>query len=193
MFLMTAICVAGTVLLGQAISAAPLRYVGGNGQTGNRFCYKTFGQQAQYRNRFFGGEPLMNFDVVKKLTYYIKEQEKVHNKNFRLTMTTNGILLDDEKLEFINKHMHNLVLSIDGRRDVNDRMRKLVNGGGSYDIILPKIKAAAKSRNQDNYYVRGTFTRYNLDFCEDVLHLADEGFKQISVEPVVGGAGRIIP
>jgi uncharacterized protein len=154
------------------------------------FVIKHSGSRRNIEIDFFGGEPLMNFDVVKKLTYYIKEQEKVHNKNFRLTMTTNGILLDDEKLEFINKHMHNLVLSIDGRRDVNDRMRKLVNGGGSYDIILPKIKAAAKSRNQDNYYVRGTFTRYNLDFCEDVLHLADEGFKQISVEPVVGGAGE---
>lgn len=137
---------------------------------------------------FFGGEPLMNFDVVKKLTYYAEEQGRIHNKNFRLTITTNGVLLDDEKLKFINEHMSNLVLSIDGRKEINDMMRPAVNGSGSYDIIMPKFKKAAEARNQDNYYVRGTFTRHNLDFAADVLHLADEGFKQISVEPVVGGA-----
>ena len=136
---------------------------------------------------FFGGEPLMNFDMVKQLTAYIREQEKIHDKNFRLTLTTNGVLLDADKLAFVNENMSNLVLSIDGRKSVNDNMRKTVGGGGSYDIIMPKLKAAAESRNQDNYYVRGTFTRHNLDFCEDVIHLADEGFKQISMEPVVGG------
>ncbi|MDR0406388.1 MAG: thioether cross-link-forming SCIFF peptide maturase [Clostridiales bacterium] len=137
---------------------------------------------------FFGGEPLMNFEVVKKLTAYAREREKTHGKNFRLTLTTNGVLLDADKLAFINEHMSNLVLSIDGRKRVNDHMRKTVNGGGSYELILPRLKAAAQSRKQDNYYARGTFTRCNLDFCADVLHLADEGFRQISVEPVVGGA-----
>jgi len=136
---------------------------------------------------FFGGEPLMNFEVVKKIADYAKEQGEKHDKVFRLTLTTNGVLLDDDKLDYINKNMSNVVLSIDGRREVHDRVRKTINGGGSYEIIMPKLKKAAELRNQDNYYVRGTFTHYNLDFAKDVLHLADEGFKQISVEPVVGG------
>jgi len=152
------------------------------------FVIEKSGSRKNIEIDFFGGEPLMNFDVVKKLTYYAEEQGKIHDKNFRLTITTNGVLLDDEKLEFINEHMSNLVLSIDGRKEINDMMRPAINGSGSYDIIMPKFKKAAETRNQDNYYVRGTFTRHNLDFAADVLHLADEGFKQISVEPVVGGA-----
>lgn len=157
-------------------------------ETGKRaidFVIQNSGERRNIEIDFFGGEPLMNFDVVKKLTRYARSQEKIHNKNFRLTITTNGVLLDEDKLEFINENMCNLVLSIDGRKKVNDNMRRTVSGGGSYDIIMPKLKAAANSRNQDNYYVRGTFTHYNLDFCDDVIHLADEGFKQISVEPVV--------
>ena len=134
---------------------------------------------------FFGGEPTLNFDVVKGIVEYGRSLEKEHNKRFRFTLTTNGILLNDEILDFANKEMGNLVLSIDGRKYVNDRMRPLKNGAGSYDTILPKYKKAAESRNQTNYYVRGTYTKYNKDFSEDVLHLADEGFKQISVEPVV--------
>ena len=134
---------------------------------------------------FFGGEPLMNFDVVKEIVEYARSLEAQHNKNFRFTITTNGILLDDEKLEYINQNMHNLVLSIDGRKEVNDRMRPRAGGQGSYDNIVPKFQKAAESRNQTDYYVRGTFTRHNLDFSEDVMHLADLGFKQISVEPVV--------
>jgi len=159
-------------------------------QTGKKAIDFVIEKSASRKNielDFFGGEPLMNFDVVKELVYYAKEQEKKYDKNFRLTITTNGVLLDEEKLNFINEHMYNLVLSIDGRKSVNDKMRKLVNGNGSYDVIMPKLKAAANSRNQDNYYVRGTFTRNNLDFCNDVLHLADCGFEQISIEPVVGG------
>ncbi len=152
------------------------------------FVIKRSGKRRNIEIDFFGGEPLMNFEVVKKLTAYAREQEKIHNKNFRLTLTTNGVLLDEDKLDFINEHMSNLVLSIDGRKSVNDHMRKTVSGEGSYDVIMPRLKRAAQSRNQDNYYVRGTFTRHNLDFCADVLHLANEGFKQISVEPVVGGA-----
>lgn len=134
---------------------------------------------------YFGGEPLMNFEVVKEITDYANEQGKKHNKNFRFTITTNGILLDDEIQEYINKNMSNVVLSLDGEKETNDKMRPTVNGKGSYDIIVPKFKKIAESRNQDNYYVRGTFTAYNTDFAKDVIHLADLGFKQTSVEPVV--------
>ena len=134
---------------------------------------------------FFGGEPLMNFDVVKQIVEYARIREKEAGKNFRFTITTNALLLNEDNKSFINENMHNVVLSIDGRSETNDRMRPRVDGTGTYNSILPKIKDMAESRNQDNYYVRGTFTRENLDFAEDVLHLADEGFKQISVEPVV--------
>ena len=131
---------------------------------------------------FFGGEPTMNFEVVKQLVAYGRSIEKEHNKNFRFTLTTNGILLNDEILEFANKEMANVVLSIDGRKEINDLMRPTRNNhGSSYDIIMPKFKKVAESRNQMNYYVRGTFTHHNIDFSKDVLHLADEGFEQISV------------
>lgn len=135
---------------------------------------------------FFGGEPLMNWQVVKDLVAYGREQEKIHNKNFRFTITTNGVLLNDEVQEFVNKEMDNVVLSLDGRKEVNDKMRPFRNGKGSYDLIVPKFQKLADSRNQEKYYVRGTFTRDNLDFSKDVLHFADLGFKQISIEPVVG-------
>ena len=134
---------------------------------------------------FFGGEPTMNFDVVKELVRYGRSLEGPHNKNFRFTLTTNGVLLDDDIMEFANREMANVVLSIDGRKEVNDYMRPTRNGKGSYDLIVPKFRKFAELRNQTNYYVRGTFTHHNLDFSEDVLHLADLGFKQISVEPVV--------
>lgn len=134
---------------------------------------------------FFGGEPLMNWDVVKQLVAYGREQEKLHNKNFRFTLTTNGVLLNDEVMEFCNKEMGNVVLSIDGRKEVHDHMRPFRKGAGSYDLIVPKFQKFAELRHQDKYYVRGTFTHYNTDFAADVLHLADLGFKQISVEPVV--------
>lgn len=134
---------------------------------------------------FFGGEPLLNFEVVKRLVAYGREQEKIHNKNFRFTLTTNGVLLNDEIMEFANQEMANVVLSIDGRKEVNDRMRPFRKGAGSYDLIVPKFQKFAESRKQEKYYVRGTFTHNNLDFSKDVLHLADLGFQQISVEPVV--------
>ena len=134
---------------------------------------------------YFGGEPLMNFEVVKEITEYAKEQGKKHNKNFRFTITTNGVLLDDEIEKYINENMSNVVLSLDGLKETHDKMRPTVNGKGSYDIIVPKFQRMAKSRNQDNYYVRGTFTAHNVDFAKDVMHLADLGFKQTSVEPVV--------
>lgn len=135
---------------------------------------------------FFGGEPLMNFEVVKQLVAYGRSLEEANHKKFRFTLTTNGMLLNDDIMEFANQEMANVVLSVDGRKEVHDFMRPVRNSGvGSYDIIMPKFKKLAQSRNQMNYYVRGTFTHHNLDFSKDVLHLADEGFEQISVEPVV--------
>ena len=134
---------------------------------------------------FFGGEPLMNFDVVKKTVEYARSLEKEHNKNFRFTMTTNGVLLNEEISEYLNREMHNVVLSLDGRKEVNDRMRPNVAGHGSYDRIVPKYQQFVQMRGDKDYYVRGTFTKENLDFAEDVLHMASLGFDQISVEPVV--------
>ena len=149
------------------------------------FLIQNSGNRRNLEVDFFGGEPLMNFDVVKKLVEYGREQEKIHDKHFRFTLTTNGLLIDDDVIEFANKEMDNVVLSIDGRKCVHDAMRPTRNGKGSYDIILPKFKKFADSRNQEKYYVRGTFTHNNLDFAEDVMHLADMGFEQISMEPVV--------
>ena len=130
---------------------------------------------------FFGGEPLMNWDVVKELVLYAREQEKLHDKNFRFTITTNGLLLTDDKIDFINKEMSNCVLSLDGRKEVNDRMRVRVDGTGCYDQIVPKYQKLVAQRGDKDYYARGTFTRYNLDFTNDVLHMADLGFDQVSV------------
>lgn len=135
---------------------------------------------------FFGGEPLMNWQVVKDLVAYGRSQEEPHNKKFRFTLTTNGVLLNDEVMDFCNREMGNVVLSIDGRPEVHDYMRPFRNGKGSYDLVLPKFQKFAKSRQGKSYYVRGTFTHNNIDFSEDVLHLADAGFDQVSVEPVVG-------
>ena len=150
------------------------------------FLVANSGNRVNLEVDFFGGEPLMNWDVVKQLVEYGRSLEKSNNKKFRFTLTTNGILLNDEILEFVNKEMGNIVLSIDGRKEINDKMRPFRGGQGSYDIIVPKFQKVAESRDQMNYYVRGTFTHNNLDFSKDVLHLADLGFKQISVEPVVG-------
>ena len=149
------------------------------------FLIANSGSRRNLEVDFFGGEPLMNWQVVKDLVKYGREQEKIHNKNFRFTLTTNGVLLNDEVMEFCNKEMANVVLSVDGRKEVHDYMRPFRKGAGSYDLIMPKFQKFAESRNQDKYYVRGTFTHHNLDFSKDVLHLADLGFKQISVEPVV--------
>ncbi len=134
---------------------------------------------------FFGGEPLMNFDVVKEVVKYARSKEKEYDKTFRFTITTNGLLLDDDKIDFINKEMSNVVLSIDGRPEVNDKVRSRVDGRGCYETIMPKFQKLVDKRGHDNYYVRGTFTKYNKDFAEDVLHLNSLGFDQISVEPVV--------
>ncbi|KAJ53681.1 uncharacterized protein BD780_002980 [Clostridium tetanomorphum] len=134
----------------------------------------------------FGGEPLMAFDVVKEIVEYAKEQEKVHNKTIRFTMTTNATLLNDEIMDYLDKNMGNIVLSIDGRKEVNDSVRIRIDGSGSYESIIPKIKKMVEVRDKGKqYYARGTFTRANTDFYEDVMHLANEGFDEISIEPVV--------
>lgn len=150
------------------------------------FLVANSGNRVNLEVDFFGGEPLMNWDVVKQLVAYGRSLEKPNNKKFRFTLTTNGVLLNDEVMEFVNKEMSNVVLSLDGRKEVNDRMRPFRTGKGSYDLIVPKFQKLAESRNQTNYYIRGTFTRNNLDFSEDVKHFADLGFKQMSIEPVVG-------
>jgi len=149
------------------------------------FLVENSGNRVNLEVDFFGGEPLMNWQVVKDLVAYGRSLEEPHHKKFRFTLTTNGVLLTDEVMEFVNREMSNLVLSIDGRKEIHDLMRPHRGGQGSYDEILPKYKKAAESRNQMNYYVRGTYTRNNTDFSEDVIHLADQGFEQISVEPVV--------
>ena len=136
---------------------------------------------------FFGGEPTMNWKVVKQLVEYGRSLEKTHDKKFRFTLTTNGVLLNDEITAFCNKEMSNVVLSLDGRKEVNDRMRPTRGGQGSYDIIVPKFQrfAAERDKEHKDYYIRGTFTHNNLEFSEDVLHFADLGFKKMSMEPVV--------
>ena len=149
------------------------------------FLVANSGKRINLEVDFFGGEPLLNWQVVKDLVAYGRSLEEPFHKKFRFTLTTNGVLLNDEILEFCNREMANIVLSIDGRKAVHDLMRPFRGGQGSYDTVVPKFKQTAESRGQMNYYVRGTFTRNNLDFSKDVLHLADLGFQQISVEPVV--------
>lgn len=134
---------------------------------------------------FFGGEPLMNFDVVRQTVAYAREREKESGKEFRFTMTTNGVLLNEEIMDFLNAEMHNVVLSLDGRPEVNDAMRPNAGGKGSYAGIVPKYQQFVAKRGDKDYYVRGTFTRNNLDFSQDVLHMVDLGFDQVSVEPVI--------
>ena len=149
------------------------------------FLIENSGNRRNLEVDFFGGEPLMNWEVVKQLVEYGRSKEKEHNKNFRFTLTTNGVLLNDEIMEFLNKEMSNVVLSLDGRKEVNDMMRPFRNGKGSYDMIVPKFQKFAQKRGQKDYYIRGTFTRNNLDFSKDVIEFADLGFKQMSIEPVV--------
>ena len=149
------------------------------------FLVEKSGSRRNLEVDFFGGEPLLNFETVKETVLYARKRQEETGKNFRFTITTNAVLLNDDNKKFINENMENVVLSLDGRAETNDRMRCNANGGGTYRDILPKIIDMADSRKQSNYYVRGTFTRKNLDFSRDVLHIADLGFRQISVEPVV--------
>jgi uncharacterized protein len=156
------------------------------GKSALDFLVARSGSRRQLEVDLFGGEPLMNWEVCKALVFYGKELEQAHNKVIRFTITTNGTLLDDEKIAFINEHFHNVVLSIDGRKEINDAIRPTINGKGTYDLIVPKFKKLVDTRGNKSYYIRGTFTRHNLDFDRDVVHLADLGFKETSVEPVVG-------
>ena len=154
------------------------------------FLVASSGNRRNLEVDFFGGEPLMNFQVVKDLVAYGRELEKNSDKHFRFTITTNGVLLNDEIMEFCNAEMDNVVMSLDGRKEVHDRMRPSRNGKGSYDLIVPKFQKFAAQRKAlgKQYYIRGTFTHYNLDFAQDVLHFADLGFDQLSMEPVVAPA-----
>ena len=150
------------------------------------FVIQRSGSRRNIEVDFFGGEPLMAMDTVKATVAYARSIEKKAGKCFRFTITTNGVLLDDENIDYINREMSNVVLSLDGRREVNDHMRPTVNGKGSYEVIVPKFQKLVAGRGTKDYYLRGTFTHYNLDFAEDVMHMADLGFRNVSVEPVVG-------
>lgn len=149
------------------------------------FLIENSGNRINLEVDFFGGEPLMNFDVVKEIVAYGRMREKEAGKNFRFTLTTNGVLLNDDVIDFCNKEISNVVLSLDGRQCIHDGMRPTRNGKGSYDIVVPKFQKFVEQRGDKSYYVRGTFTRNNLDFAEDFKLMADLGFKEISIEPVV--------
>lgn len=149
------------------------------------FLIENSGTRRNLEVDFFGGEPLMNWDVVKELVAYARVQEKIYNKNFRFTLTTNGVLIDDDVIDFSNREMSNVVLSLDGRQDVHDRLRVDYMGRGSYDLIVPKFQEFVKRRGDKSYYMRGTFTHNNVDFTNDIFHMADLGFKELSMEPVV--------
>ena len=149
------------------------------------FLIENSGTRRNLEVDFFGGEPLMNWDVVKDLVKYARSVEKEHNKNFRFTLTTNGMLIDDDVIEFANKEMSNVVLSLDGRKEIHDLTRVDYARNGSYDRIVPKFKELVDSRGGQGYYMRGTFTHANPDFTKDVFHMADLGFTELSMEPVV--------
>ena len=149
------------------------------------FLVKNSGTRKNLEVDFFGGEPLVNFEVVKQLVKYARSIEKENNKHFRFTLTTNGVLLNDDVIDFLNEEMDNVILSLDGRKEINDAKRKNINGDGSYDIIVPKFKKFVEKRGNKEYYMRGTFTRNNLDFTNDIFHMADLGFTELSMEPVV--------
>ena len=153
------------------------------------FLIENSGKRRNLEVDFFGGEPLLNFDVVKEIVAYARSIEKQHNKNFRFTLTTNGMLIDDDVIDFANRECHNVVLSLDGRKEIHDALRKTPSGKGSYDTIVPKFKKLVESRGGKGYYMRGTFTHRNPDFTKDVLHMADLGFTELSMEPVVCPSG----
>ena len=161
-------------------------------ETGKRaldFLIENSGKRHNLEVDFFGGEPLLNFDVVKRLVEYAREVEKKHNKNFRFTLTTNGVLIDDDVIDFANREMSNVVLSLDGRREIHDRFRVDYAGNGSFDKIVPKFQRLVESRGGKNYYMRGTFTHANPDFLEDIKVMLDLGFNELSMEPVVCAPG----
>ncbi len=149
------------------------------------FLIENSGTRRNLEVDFFGGEPLMNWSVVKDLVSYARVQEKIHNKNFRFTLTTNGVLIDDDVIDFCNREMSNVVLSLDGRKEVHDRLRVDYAGRGSYDTVVSKFQEFVRRRGDKNYYMRGTFTHNNVDFTNDIFHMADLGFTELSMEPVV--------
>ncbi len=153
------------------------------------FLMENSGSRRNLEVDFFGGEPLMNWDVVKQLVAYARSVEKERGKNFRFTLTTNGVLIDDDVIEFANREMSNVVLSLDGRKEIHDATRVDYAGNGSYDKIVPKFQKLVEARNGKGYYMRGTFTHQNPDFTKDVFHMADLGFTELSMEPVVTAAG----
>ena len=157
-------------------------------ETGKRaldFLVEKSGTRKNLEVDFFCGDPLLNWEVCKKLVEYGRSIEKEHGKNFRFTLTTNGVLVNDEVIDFCNREMGNVVLSLDGRKETHDRLRTTCNGKGSYDLIVDKFKKFANARNQADYYMRGTYTHYNTDFSKDIIHMAELGFKELSIEPVV--------
>ena len=153
------------------------------------FLVANSGSRRNLEVDFFGGEPLMNFDVVKQLVAYARSIEKDAGKNFRFTLTTNGVLIDDDVIDFANREMSNVVLSLDGRREIHDRFRVDYAGNGSWDKIVPKFQQLVKARGGKNYYMRGTFTHANPDFLEDIKTMLDLGFNELSMEPVVCAPG----
>ena len=153
------------------------------------FLIENSGSRRNLEVDFFGGEPLLNFEVVKELVAYARSIEKIHNKNFRFTLTTNGVLIDDDVIDFANREMSNVVLSLDGRREIHDRFRVDYAGNGSFDKIVPKFQKLVNARDGKNYYMRGTFTHANPDFLEDIKVMLDLGFKELSMEPVVCAPG----
>ena len=157
------------------------------GKRALNFLIENSGTRTNLEVDFFGGEPLMNWDVVKQLVKYARTREKECNKNFRFTLTTNGMLIDEDVIDFANKEMSNVVLSLDGRKEIHDRLRVDYQGKGSYDTIVPKFRRLVDSRNGKNYYMRGTFTHANPDFTKDIFHMSDLGFTELSMEPVVTG------
>ncbi len=155
------------------------------GKQALEFLIENSGSQHNLEVDFFGGEPLMNWDVVKQLVAYARSREAETGKHFRFTLTTNGVLVDDDVIDFANREMNNVVMSLDGRPEIHDRLRKTINGKGSYDVIVPKFQKFAKSRGDGEYYIRGTFTHNNVEFTKDIFHMADLGFTELSMEPVV--------
>ena len=149
------------------------------------FLVENSGTRRNLEVDFFGGEPLMNWQVCKDIVAYARSIEKEKGKNFRFTLTTNGMLVDDEVIDFANREMHNVVLSLDGRQHIHDRLRRDYAGKGSYETIVPKFKKFVEARGGKDYYMRGTFTHNNVDFTEDIFHMADLGFTELSMEPVV--------
>jgi uncharacterized protein len=155
------------------------------GQRAIDFLIEHSGDRKHLEVDFFGGEPLLNWPMVKATVAYARRQEKDHDKVFRFTLTTNGVLIDDDVIAFANREMDNVVLSLDGRPEVHDRFRTHLSGRGSYDEIVPKFQKLVQNRHRGTYYMRGTFTHANPDFVEDILHIHDLGFDEISMEPVV--------